>query len=117
MDGLGLGTGVMGALGGTEVAKLISDNILANNFSMFSTASGFDTQSLSVSGFNLFYLRAMIGNNCLEYITTARLIYVYTISVNTGNGTNFYNITWNGSSINGTRSINTTQTWLLVGIQ
>ena len=118
MDGLGLGAGIMGTLGGTEVAKLISDNILSNNFSIFSTASGFDTQSLSVSGFNLFYLRVILNSDkCLEYITTARRIYVYRTTVNNGSSNTTYTISWSGSSIEGSRSLSLLQTWLLVGIQ
>ena len=118
MDGLGLGAGIMGTLGGTEVAKLISDNILSNNFSIFSTVSGFDTQSLSVSGFNLFYLRVIFNNDkCLEYITPAQRIYVYRTTVNNGSSNTTYTISWDGSSIEGTRSLILLQTWLLVGIQ
>ena len=56
MDGLGLGAGIMGALGGTEVSKLISDNILSNNFKIATLSSSGISVSASVSSFTLLYL-------------------------------------------------------------
>lgn len=78
MDGLGLGAGIMGALGGTELAKLISDNILAGNYRVYSTDKSVSSSSFTIPNFNLFYFEARCFNDFyFSGILPKEHIYIY----------------------------------------
>lgn len=96
MDGLGLGAGIMGALGGTELAKLISDNILAGNYLVFSTSNSLSNIDFTIPNFNLFYFEARCFNSYyFSGILPKKRIYIY-MQYNQ-NATNY--IEWDGSTL------------------
>lgn len=112
MDGLGLSSGIMGALGGTELAKLISDNILAGNYRVFSTDKTLNNVSFTIPNFNLFYFEAQCFNNFyFSGILSKRDTYIYvTYTQNTTN-----TIEWDGSVLKS--SLSGQQYYFLVAIQ
>ena len=95
MDGLGLSFGIMGALGGTELAKLISDNILAGNYRVYSTDKNFSDISFTIPNFNLFYFEARCFNDFyFSGILQKKKIIIY-VRYTDQNHTNY--IEWDGN--------------------
>ena len=112
MDGFGLGAGIMGALGGTELAKLISDNILAGNYRVYSTNKSVDSVSFTIPNFNLFYFEARCFNEFyFSGILSKRNTYIYVRYDQNATHT----IEWNGSVLKS--SLGGQQYYFLAAIQ
>ena len=112
MDGLGLGAGIMGVLGGTELAKLISDNILAGNYRIFSTDKNVSGLSFTIPNFNLFYFEARCFNEFyFSGILSKRDTYIYVRYNQNSTDT----IEWDGSVLKS--SLGGQQYYFLAAIQ
>ena len=112
MDGLGLGAGIIGALGGTELAKLISDNILAGNYRVYSTDKSVNNVNFTIPNFNLFYFEARCFNEFyFSGILPKKDIYIYVKYTQNATDT----IEWDGSVLKS--SLGGQQYYFLAAIQ